>query len=313
MAKVEKIRLSDDRLQGLIQQAMGAAPQDLTPLEQGEWSAAYAFTIGTEGFILRVAPIEDDFRRDQYACRFSSKNLPVPKIVQISAHESGYYAISEKACGTTIDELAAGQMRRVVPAVLRLLDALRQADVTNSRGFGGWDCEGNGWAPSWKESLLAVNIDTAGSRISGWREKLAASGYGTSQFDRFYGQLQNLLGGVPEVRHVIHSDLLHYNLLVDDGRISGVLDWGCAKYGDFLYDLAWFTFWSSWYPAMLGIDWKGLAFQHYARAGADLQGFDQRLNAYELHIGLDSIVYCAFVEHWDMVSPVMMRLEQVLV
>jgi len=28
-------------------------------------------------------------------------------------------------------------------------------------------------------------------------------------------------------------------LLVDGGRISTVVDWQCAMYGDFLYDLAW--------------------------------------------------------------------------
>ena len=51
-------------------------------------------------------------------------------------------------------------------------------------------------------------------------------------------------------RHLIHSDLLNYNVLVADGRISAVIDWGCAMYGDFLYDLAWFEFWAPWYAGL---------------------------------------------------------------
>jgi hypothetical protein len=32
--------------------------------------------------------------------------------------------------------------------------------------------------------------------------------------------------------------------------------------------------------------------------------FDARLKAYELHIGLDSITYCSFIEDWEMVEKV---------
>ena len=37
----------------------------------------------------------------------------------------------------------------------------------------------------------------------------------------------------PQERHLIHSDLLNFNVLVADDLISAVIDWGSSLYGDF--------------------------------------------------------------------------------
>ena len=102
-----------------------------------------------------------------------------------------------------------------------------------------------------------------------------------------------------EGRHLIHSDLLNFNVLVADGRISAVVDWGCAMYGDFLYDLAWFQFWAPWYPDWGGIDFRREAARHYASIGLAVPRFEERLTACQIHIGLAAQAYNAFRERWD--------------
>jgi hygromycin-B 4-O-kinase len=309
---MEKVNLTKRQVRAVITSAMGDGLRDLSPIDQGAWSSTYAFRLGEGEYIVRFSPLDEDFRRDQFACRFSSPQIPVPKIVEIGEAFGGYYAISEQAPGVAIDLLAAEEVQEVVPAVLRLLDALRQADVSSTHGFGGWEVDGNGTFESWKDSLLAINTDHPDGRISGWREKLAASSYGTKRFDRFYAQFAVTLEDCPEARHLVHADLLHFNLLVDQGKITAVLDWGCAKYGDFLYDLAWFTFWAPWFPAMQGIDWRELSRRYYAERGIAIPDFDRRLAAYELHIGLDSLAYCAFIERWGMVEVVLQQMGEIL-
>ncbi len=42
-------------------------------------------------------------------------------------------------------------------------------------------------------------------------------------------------------------------------------------YGDFLHDLAWFAFWSPWYPAWENIDFPHEAAHHYESIGLVLQ------------------------------------------
>jgi hygromycin-B 4-O-kinase len=303
---MQKIEPSKKQIQSLITSISGPGVRDLASIGQGEWSSAYSYRMGEDEYIIRFSALDEDFRKDQYACRFASPNLPIPKITQIGEAFGGYYAISKKAPGTAIDFLDSTRMQQVAPAVIALLDALRLVDVSNTQGYGGWDVHGNGHAKSWKESLLHITEDHPGIRIHGWRSKLAASIIGTAAFDQLAGRFASLLNDCPEERHLIHADLLHYNLLIDDddNQVSAVIDWGCSRYGDFLYELAWFTFWSPWFSAMEGIDFRQLALQHYAEIGLDVPNFDERMKAYELHIGLDSITYCSFTENWDIVEKV---------
>jgi hygromycin-B 4-O-kinase len=70
-----------------------------------------------------------------------------------------------------------------------------------------------------------------------------------------YERLQQLVGAFEVERSMIHSVLLKRNVLTAEGKISAIIDWGCAMYGDFLYDLAWFSYWSPWYSTMQGINW----------------------------------------------------------
>jgi aminoglycoside phosphotransferase (APT) family kinase protein len=50
---------------------------------------------------------------------------------------------------------------------------------------------------------------------------------------------------------VVHGDLLARNVLVEGDRISGVLDWGSACFGDPLYDAAWLLYCWGVVPAVV--------------------------------------------------------------
>ena len=100
-------------------------------------------------------------------------------------------------------------------------------------------------------------------------------------------------------RHLLHADLLNRNVLVSDDRLIAVIDWGCSMYGDFLYDLAWPSFWGPWYPAMRGIDFLQEARRHYARIGLDVPNFDLRVRCYKILIGLADEAYQAFKGRWS--------------
>ena len=69
-------------------------------------------------------------------------------------------------------------------------------------------------------------------------------------------------------------------------------------YGDFLYDVAWFSFWSAWYRAWDGIDFAQEAKHHLQSIDLTVPDFEERLRCYELHIGLGGQAYCAFAGHW---------------
>jgi hygromycin-B 4-O-kinase len=280
-----------------VAQFLGGA-ESVEPIQHGEWSKAFRFRRGNREYVVRFSATDDDFLKDQRVLRHASPALPMPRMVEIGEAFDGFYAVSERAHGDFLELRDEATMRRVLPSLLSALDAIRAVDVSDSNGFGLWSGQ-SGDAPhaNWHAAVLA--IPPAGARIPGWRERLSEVPQSARVFEAGYRQLEKLVQACPNDRHLVHSDLLYFNVLVSGDRVSAVLDWGSSLYGDFLWDLAWLTLWQPWYTAWAGIDIRGLAQNHYSKIGLDVPNFDERLRCYELAIGLDGLAYQAFAGHWD--------------
>ena len=277
-------------------------------LGTGAWSKAFGFRHAGDELVVRFGALREDFDKDQRAARFNGPGLPVPRVPEVGEAAAigavgraigGYYAISQRLYGEYIDGVDGEQMRALLPSLFRALDALRLADVSDTRGYGSWGADGSAPFPSWRAFLVDSHTDSPERRTHGWRARLAGSPTGAGPFDEAFRVLQSLAPALPEDRHLIHSDLLHFNVLVTGDQITGVLDWGCGLYGDFLYDLAWCCFWAPWFPAWDGIDFEAEAAKHFAQIGLEVPSFGERLRACQLHIGLDGQSYQAFVGRWD--------------
>ena len=282
------------RVAALLAERLGGIIEAVEPARQGEWSQAYFFRQDGQEYVVRFGANLGDFAKDRHAVQYRSPALPIPRIIEIGEAFGGHYAISERLFGAYIDGIGEAQMRALLPSLFAALEAMRQADISDTSGYGSWGADGSAPFASWQDALLDVGLDRPGDRIAGWRARLDASADGGQSFDRAYARLQELAIFSPSERHLIHSDLLHFNVLVSEDRIAGVFDWGCGLYGDFLYDMAWFCFWAPWYPAWNAIDFRQEAQQHYARIGLDVPHFAERLRACQLHIALGGQAYQAY-------------------
>jgi hygromycin-B 4-O-kinase len=155
---------------------------------------------------------------------------------------------------------------------------------------------------------LSVADDTLDRRTYGWRARLAAFPQADAVLSWGFDRLKQVANDdVP--RGLIHGDLINRNVLVSDSSITGVFDWGCACYGDHLYDLAWFKFWAPWFPS-LDIDllrselerrWRALRYVPHQK--------DERLMACYLHIGLDHLAYNAHLRDISALAPTAERMQ----
>ena len=286
------------RVESFLATRFGSDSSDVAPLGMGVWSKAFAFRREGQDYVIRFGAHQEDFAKDRLAARYAGPALPIPRVIELGEAFGGYYAISERVFGGYIDDVGEAQMRALLPSLFAALDAARLADLSGTTGYGGWGADGAAPYPSWRAALLDVASDRPEDRIHGWRERLTASSVGIGLFEQAYEHLLALAGRVPGERHLIHSDLLHYNVLVEADRVTGVLDWGCGLYGDFVYDLAWLCFWQPWYPAWQGIDFRTEATRHYASIGLDVPHFEERLRCCQIHIGLAGQAYMAYAGNW---------------
>jgi hygromycin-B 4-O-kinase len=283
--------VTDAAARRFMAERYGSRVTHVYALGAGEWSRAYAMTLDGRPVVIRFGEHVADFRKDQVMAAHSCAALPIPAVSDVGAADDGYFAVSQRAVGQPLDGLDEFEVRALLPGLLAALDAIRQIDIPGSRGYGIWAPDGTGPAASWRHALLAINQET--TRVPGWRAALQRFPASVRCFDRAYARLQELVAGLPAERHVIHGDLLNRNVLARGARITAVIDWGNALYGDWLYDAAWLIYWWPWFPHWRGVDISGQLRRHWAQDGLP-PGLDHRLHVYQLHIGLDAITYNAF-------------------
>jgi hygromycin-B 4-O-kinase len=274
---------------------------------EGAWSRCFGFRRGDEELVARFGLHVDDFEADRRAYACATRDLPIPEVIDIARAFDGYCAIATRVHGEPLDHLDAGQWRAAIPSVVAMLETLRTTDLAATSGHGAWGRDGAAPHTTWSGHLLDVANDSPGRRTHGWRRTLAQSAEGEEAFAWGYRLLQRLADdSVP--RHLIHADLMNRNVLVQDGRITGVLDWGCSCYGDHLYDLAWFEFWAPWYPEKDIAALRAALERRWREAGYVPHNKTVRLHACYLHIGLSHLAYNAWRGDWAALSATAARM-----
>jgi aminoglycoside phosphotransferase len=296
---------------GFLAGRYGGRADDVSELGGGDWSRAFAFRLGGRDLVARFGAYGEDFAQDRQSMAFAGPDLPVPEVLETGRALGGAYAISQRCFGVFLETLNEARWRRLLPALLRGLDALRHLPAPAEPGAvlaaGGTAPASAGTVPAaagtpgWRDRLRLGLIDRPGERVSGWQAVLARQAGLSELFAAGQREFSALLGACPEIRHVVHGDLLNRNVLVapDGSRLTGVFDWGCSTYGDFLYEVAWFTFWAPWHAGLAAIDFRSVIRQHFDATGVDVPGFGERLRCYELHIGLTHLAYCSFAGNRD--------------
>ena len=291
--------LDDERrdVERMLGRVLGRVPEDVAFLTAGAWSRAFVFRDRERDYVVRLSALDEDFRKDRLAARHSSPALPIPRFVEMGTTESGFYAITERVAGEELETADEATMRSRLPSLFAALDAMRLADIGDATGFGVWNGQGRAPHRTWRDALLSVAIDDPGRRDHGWRDRLAASAVGSGPFETAFAELRRLAADLPDARHLVHSDLVNHNVLASGDRLTGVFDWGSSLYGDFLYDLAWISFWAPWYPSWGRIDVASEARRHHAAIGLEVPGFEERLRACQIHVGLNGQAYQARFGH----------------
>lgn len=236
--------------------------------------------------MLRLSEMAEGFAIDRAAMRFSGPNLPVPRVIDVGQAFGLHYAISVRHYGRFIETTAASEGDKVGDALATLLQALRAVPTSKTDRVVWYDAS-EAANISWHSWLLNGLQDNAEDVVSGWRAKLAEQPEIDALFKRCEARIHELLPACPERRDLVHGDLLHQNVLVseDVGAVTAVFSWKCSALGDFLYDVAWCTFWSDWHPGIAATNIWQRTLAAPDLTPADLANATLRHHCFELQIG----------------------------
>lgn len=258
----------------------------------GEMSQAFSFKKSEEELIIRINKRANGFGKDKFAFEhFVSNNIPIPEIFEIGKFDDDYYyAISEKAKGKILKELSDEEYEKVFPELFSILNAIHNAEIPQTTGFGYWATDGVMETKTWKNYVLNVNKHVISTES---KPSLFETSFLEKDFwEPVYKQMESFLEFCPEDKYLVHGDYGSDNAAADNGHITGIFDWDGSKYGDFLYDIAWLNFWS---PKRNPLEF----FIDYYTKEKPTSNFKERVLCYQLRIGLSSLSFYAFSNQKD--------------
>jgi transcriptional regulator with XRE-family HTH domain len=208
-------------------------------LNGGLASQTYRFEQGKQCYIFQAGNLES-YQKEKYINDQLSKTLPVRHILHIQQLDDQVaYSISEYIEGDKLFDLNSQQLLDIVPAVLDIFETLESIEV-DKEGYGYFDSTGNASYPTWNDFIKAIyNQD-----IYDW-SALEKKGMDSQVVKQAIEKLQSHIGCIhSNKKYFVHGDVGSFNLLAKDNRITGIIDWSLALYGDHLYDKANVLFWN---------------------------------------------------------------------
>lgn len=247
---------------------------------EGMETYAYRVTSGGRTACLRIGRSTRGFAKDAWAFEALGSQLPIPRVLELGELDNEHaFCLSQWMPGTTLQDITAREVERVLPAVFGAWEIIASRDIADLAGFGDFDPD-NGVAPydSWRALLYSQ-----AEQVASWDNTWTVSR--TEQLTEVLTAYEALVDRCPDGRQLVHGDWGSNNLLVADGRVTGVLDWEAASIGDPLQDVGG-RFWATWPPVTTCVT---LQSAYCDRLLGATPNFRERVLCYDLRTGLAEI------------------------
>ena len=293
MAGEAKPGRSPEDVVRLIQRWNPRAVRDLEPMEEGQMSAAFRFHQGGEAFVIRLSFGTAGYRRDRYAYETlaNATGLPIPRIQWIAEESGAAYAIAEYLPGSLLRELPGTEVQTLLPQLLPLLEGLQRGpQELHPGGFGLFSPDVSATAPDWRTALQRLFVEPSTGYYARWHDLFNDTLFPAETFWPLYERMLELAAYAPSRPFVVHGDFHTGNIMADGERITGLIDWAQALWGDWAYDVATFQLWSPQFN--LG----RLVMEQALRHGFDTSHFQERFWCSCYAVGLDAWRFMAKID-----------------
>ena len=284
--------VDQDQVLALLSQHFSEPINNLAPVEGGQVARTFAFRAGEQEYIVRFNKdnmLTSNFPKEEYVYRkLAAIRIPMPPIVQVGRLGELHFAISRKLQGRMLEQHTPQEVEQMFPQLIDLLDAIHRIDVSDTHGYGTFGYHGNGLSSSWREYILLVGREEDERDYFGkWYHLFDDTFLERDLYNDLYRRMKGLLDYCLEERYLLHGGYSLRNILAQDGRVTGILDWIDAKYGDFVYDIAYLDYWCDW----LRVSER---FQEYYQAQQrEVPFYAERILCYQCHHALGGLRFFA--------------------
>lgn len=264
----------------------------LVTVEGGSVARTFAFRTDGQEYILRFnldKMLTSNFPKEAYlAKKLIPHQIPIAPIIQVGQQEDLHFIISQRMPGRMLEEHTPEEVIHILPELIELLARLHQIDVSDTSGYGVFDYKGKGMATSWYTSLASVIEEEDEQDYFGrWHTLFETTFLERAFFEEIYQRMLQLLTYCPTDRALLYRGCSLRNILALNGKITALLDWLDAGYGDFVYDIAGLDYWCPW----LGVRQRFQ--QYYQTQQRTIPFYEERILCYQCYTTLIAMRFYA--------------------
>ena len=282
-----KPEMTIERAKQYLQTIESEIIADIAPIEMGELSKVFRYRLGSQSFVIHFKNSSETVDKIKLISERYSSVMPIPRIVKVGTCDGLPYTITEQAAGVPVITQPKEEIVRVIPDLIKQFAAMNQVRVDHTSGHGWITPSGEASSDSWTDWLASTFKEEQVGFYVGWTSLFESSFLEKDVFDQTYAAMIDLAQYAPKERYLVHGDFHLGNMLSDGGRLTAIVDWEMAMYGDFMFDVAVLHLWvpQIGFPQRLREFWE--------REGEEIPHFEKRLLCYQLFKGLDGLRFYA--------------------
>jgi hygromycin-B 4-O-kinase len=296
MIKTVKPEVDKAAVARILEDYTGFPPREITLMSTGQISSTFQCLVRDETLLVQFnqanmssGVTKERFFRD----RLQSVGVPLREVIQDGTYQGLKYTIAKKSRGNGLTSLPPAEFVSVLPAVYDILLAISSVDMTGTQGYGGFNESGFGPDETWQMYLSKIRDEEPGQFFGNWHEMFDTTFLEKDRFEAYYSQMMRHINFIPVPRLLVHGAFGYDNVLIENGKVTAVLDWQDAKFGDPLFDIAYLDFWLSSFNLLES--YKTYCAEH----GIHYSDYRDRVLASKYYNALSAMLFFAKINNRD--------------
>ncbi len=279
----------------IFERCVGHAPEAVNRIGTGQIASTFECSGKGDRWVVQFAEPELGIGVDverRFGKRLTRAGVPLREVVCEGLDDGLRWTVARKAVGEPMNALPRDAYEQSLTSVFDTLLALAALDVSDTEGFGWMDEKGAGKWDSWAGHLLFVREEEPKEMFYGkWHGLFETTFLDRRVFERYSEEMARLVDGLEAPRALVHGGFGYGNVLIHEAKVSAVIDWQDARFGDPLHDLAYVDFWSSDFDLVDRFE------AHCTERGVSQVDYRTRLRCYTYYIGLDAMRFFALTDN----------------
>ncbi len=282
-----KLAMNTDHAEEILKEVFDESVIQVSPIEMGQLSKVYSFMAKDKCYVVHFRNTKESFIKADYMYKVYGDKLPIPQVVKSGKIDKVFFSISSKVKGKTISSYSASEQNIIINDVAKQFVNMSHIYIEPSKGFGLISPDGLASYKSWGEVLAEFFREDQEGFYKDWTKLYKQSFLEKSLFQEGYLAMMELSKYSPCTPYLVHGDFHLWNMLSDENRVTGIVDWELAMYGDFMFDLGVFHLWTP------HLNFPRKARDLWLEAGSDIMYFEERLRCHMLFKAIDGLRFYA--------------------